>query len=406
MNIQTLENYKNRISIFDTDENGRKIDVYLLEDVFVASDTSIYPGIVLGSGDNLYNPYFEKVMSLGDYSEQPIEISAEVRLISTFEEPVFYFVYNSDNYYHFVYDTLPYLITYKHLKKQNLVKKILVSFPSSRDFYPFFWEFLKILEIEKEDLVSLDRGILYKKIYISDSYTHGHNSNLPPRQEIFKLYDEIKNVVSNLVDINSYPKKIYISRRSWIHGDYSNIGTNYTQRRKLIIEDELVKFLESEGFTEIFTEKLSTNDKIGMMMGSEMVIGAIGGGLCNLLFANSECKSVCVCSPHFLSINSRFIFSFSGGTTSYFFNSFNTESNRWKRYMRIKWGNRIGEIKEVKKKYLVVNFSKSPISGWNNDDTFEEIKVLKEDATPLDEGLNSEWSFDLEDFIKFYNNLI
>jgi hypothetical protein len=74
--------------------------------------------------------------------------------------------------------------------------------------------------------------------------------------------------------------------------------------------------------------------------------------------------------------------------------------------MRIKWGNRIGEIKEVQKKYLVVNFSKSPISGWNNDDTFEEIKVLKEDATPLDEGLNSEWSFDLEDFIKFYNNLI
>ena len=34
-------------------------------------------------------------------------------------ENVFFFIYNFDNYYHFLYDTLPYLYTYFELKKET-----------------------------------------------------------------------------------------------------------------------------------------------------------------------------------------------------------------------------------------------------------------------------------------------
>jgi capsular polysaccharide biosynthesis protein len=403
--IESLHTLDEKISILESDQNDRKINAYLLEDVHLVSLSDDYPGIVLATENNHYSPYFERVMSLGDSSQQKTQICDFVNLTKTVNEPVFYFVYNTDNYYHFIYDSLPYLITYRELKKRNIVDKLLIPNSNSGKLYPFFYEFLDLLDIDRNNLFFLDKQTLYKKIYISDSYTHGHDSNLPPRVEIYQLYEEMKQKVSRIVDTDSYPKKIYISRRSWIHGDFSNIGTNYTQRRRLVIEDDLVEFLEGQGFTEVFTEKLSTQDKIGMMMGAQMVVGAIGGGMCNLLFTNKDCKNICICSPHFLSINSRFIFSFSGGVTNYFLSCYNTESDRWKKWMRIKWGDRIGEIKEVHQDYLVVNSSKTTLSGWNSQDTFEEVRVLKEYATELDNGLNSEWSFNLEDFIKFFNGL-
>lgn len=403
--IKSLEESPKKIPLLKADNNKRKIDIYLLDDVTVVNSSTNYTGILLRSKNNLYTPFFERVMSLGDHYQQHMDTIDFIDPTTVVEESVFYFVYNSGNYYHFVYDSLPYLITYRELKKNNLVKKLLIDNPIFCKLSPFFYEFLELLGIDKTELIPINTEVIYRKIYVSDSYTHGHDSNLPPRQEIYQLYEEMKEKVCKKVDISSYPKKIYISRRSWIHGDYSNIGTNYTQRRKLLIEDNLVKFLEKEGFTEVFTEKLSTQDKIGMMIGAEMVVGAIGGGLCNLLFANQSCKSICICSPYFLSINSRFLFSLSGGITTYFLSCFNTEDDRWKKWMRIKWEDKIGEIKEVHESHLIVNYSKTTLSGWNNEDKYEEIKVLKEEATELDKGLNSEWSFDLQEFVKFYRKI-
>lgn len=405
MEIKTLNNIKHKEILLAKDPSGREIKIYHLQDVVIASETNYYPNFLFRTDTEIINPILERVMSL-----QGVEITQEKKYNDyqydeIVEENIFYFIYNVDNYYHFIYDTLPYLISFNELKRRGICNKILINTSPIGKLYSFVDEFLELCQITKDDIIFPRKKTLYKNVYVSDSYTHGHDSNLPPRVEIYQLYEEMKQKVSRIVDTDSYPKKIYISRRSWIHGDFSNIGTNYTQRRRLVIEDDLVEFLEGQGFTEVFTEKLSTQDKIGMMMGAQMVVGAIGGGMCNLLFTNKDCKNICICSPHFLSINSRFIFSFSGGVTNYFLSCYNTESDRWKKWMRIKWGDRIGEIKEVHQDYLVVNSSKTTLSGWNSQDTFEEVRVLKEYATELDNGLNSEWSFNLEDFIKFFNGL-
>jgi capsular polysaccharide biosynthesis protein len=201
----------------------------------------------------------------------------------------FFFIYNTENYYHFVYDTLPYLITYKKLKVKIPKLKLLMNYPNSKktEFYKFVTEYLKLCGIKKSDIKIANKNTIYNNIIASTSYTHDFNSNLPPRKEVYSFY---KQLTKNIKHKTKMPKKIYVSRRSSLHGDTSNIGTNYTTRRKMVNENELVNMLVQQGFTEVFTELMTTKDKIQMFSNAEHVVGAIGGGLCNVVFSNKKCK--------------------------------------------------------------------------------------------------------------------
>ena len=128
------------------------------------------------------------------------------------------------------------------------------------EFYKFVSEFLDLLGIKESDILIVDKNTEYKNVYISSSYTHGHDSNLPPRKEIYSLYNDIVNIARDKYKLDT-PKKIYISRRTWLHNNFSNIGTNYTTRRRLINEDELVEKLTKKGFVEVFTENLKCVNK-------------------------------------------------------------------------------------------------------------------------------------------------
>ena len=57
-------------------------------------------------------------------------------------------------------------------------------------------------------------------------------------------------------------ERIYISRRTWTIEKTENIGTDYTQKRMCVNEDEVVELFKQYGFKEIFCENLSMKDKI------------------------------------------------------------------------------------------------------------------------------------------------
>ena len=98
--------------------------------------------------------------------------------------------------------------------------------------------------------------------------------------------------------------KIYISRRTWINNNVTdNIGTNYTTRRKLMNEDDLVNKLKEDNFIEIFGENYSMTEKILLFYNAKVIIGAIGGTIANCVFANKETKIITIVSPEFLKIN-------------------------------------------------------------------------------------------------------
>lgn len=397
--VKKLHEIKDNYNLYPMDCNGRCINIYTVKDGVFLKDFFYYPDVIVYSYETseLYRIINEIVMSLKNVEQKTLKNVEIPKYAKVEKSPVFFFMYNIDNYFHFIYDTLPYLISYFEVKKDIPELKLLINHSDSdkSSLYKFVTEFLEIVGVDKNDILFVDSDTKYSNIYVSNSYTHDIDSNLPPREEVYELFRDIVNKIS---PIKPTPNKIYVSRRSWIHADYSNIGTNYTTRRKMHNENELVEYLKSRGFVEIFTENMSTLEKLSYFMNAETVVGAIGGGLCNVLFSDKSCNLISINSPEFLNVNRRFEYTFKNVKHVPFDFTCHTENTKFKLYMRVKAGDNIGEIIELDRDTAVIAYSDTAIAGWKNDHSYKTERVDINDCEPLDNGLNSEWKIDIEKF--------
>jgi hypothetical protein len=406
MQIVSFKNLNIFKNILNKDENNREINIYKLENSKITGLNLYYPNTLIYSNNQLILPLLEKTMSLKMgtiYEKNNMEFKYNnIENGNIIDIPLFFFIYNTDNYFHYIYDTLPYLISYLELKKNIPEIKLLMQYPNEQknSLYPFVMEFLELLNITMNDILMVNNKDIYKEIYISTSYTHDFDSNLPPRKEIYDFYQNIVEFVKTKYFIDNIPKKIYVSRRTWIHNDFSNIGTNYTTRRRLINEDEIVEMLVKDGYQEVFTEKLSTIEKILYFANATNVIGAIGGGISNVLFSPKNTKLQALVSPTFLDVNKRFKYSLDCVDVYYNNNSKHIEDTEFKTYMRVIYNNIniIGEIDKVDtiNKKLLISYTDGSNTGWNAQNTYKQIEVNYEDVIKLDEGLNSPWIIKLK----------
>ena len=354
--------------------------------------------------DNIYNGIIENIIN--------------PQIIT---DKVLFFIYNFDNYYHFLYDTLPYLYTYLELKKIDSTIKLLINYPNKykNNFYKFNEEFLFKI-VKKDDVIIHNENNIYKSLYVSTSLTHGGLSNSPPRKEIFEIYEIIKNNINyenidnNYINNIDKYKKLYISRRTLLNNDKSNIGTDYTSRRKMINEDNLVDELNKKEFQEILTETLNTDEKIYLFLNAEEIVGAIGGGMANLLFSPPTTKSYIIVSPYFLDINNRFKYSMENTHIQYFYetkiyiNNNENSNQEIPLYCRVQitesenmFYNKIGEIIEYNERYnkYKVALSNNDVAGFNNNYTYLNVSFYSNQFKLLDKGLNSPYVFN-------YNKLL
>ena len=384
-----LNNYK---LIKEKDKNNRDIRLYSFDNVELTGNSHHYPDVLLKT-DELILPTKEMTMSLGKrsyYEENGMEFDyKEGMKKKIINEEVFYFIYNTENYYHFIYDTLPYLYCFFQLKEV----KLLMNYNKDKNkILPFVKECLELCGIDNSKIIIHEEGNIYKKIYLSSSLTHNGLSNLPPRDEIFDIYNlMIKNVKK--VDFNLYDK-IYISRRTWINDKKNdNIGTNYTLRRKLMNEDELVEKLEKKGFKEIFGENLTMNEKILIFNSAKVVIGAIGGTITNCIFCNKNALIIPIVSPEFLKINYRMKYLFKENVELFQDTKVHLEEGKIPKNVRIETNdNKLGEIDSYSGNgnYLV-KIGKNYI-GWNENDEYELIEINESKFKTLDNGINSPWT--------------
>lgn len=411
MDIISFKDFRSYKNLFPADENGRKIDLYKFENCTLTGINAYYPNVLIKTREELILPLLERTMSLKSctiYEKHGMKFDCTTKSYrTTCYTPLFFFIYNTDNYFHFLYDSLPYLISYLSLKNDMPGLKLLMHYPNEqkRVFYPFITEFLEILNIHADDIVLLDENTMYSNIYVSTSYTHDIDSNLPPRNEIYGFYQNIVSVVKDRYNTSVVtPRKIYVSRRTWLHNDFSNIGTNYTTRRRLVNEDELVEKLKRDGYEEVFTEKLSTIEKILYFANATHVVGAIGGGISNVLFSPKTTKLEAIVSPTFLNVNNRFRYSLICVDVNYNFNTEHVEKTEFKTYMRVKTkndhtydiksmsaGHIVGEIEKIYDNKLLVSYTDGSNTGWNAQNEYKQIELNKHDAEKLDDGLNSPW---------------
>jgi hypothetical protein len=399
MDILSFKSYNIYNKLFTKDYNGREINIYRFDDSMFDGINLYYPNVLLKSNNTIYLPVLEKTMSLNMssiYEKYNMSFNWNCDKIDNIvNEPVFFYIYNTDNYYHFIYDTLPYLISYFEIKKNIPELKLLIQFPNpqKKELYEFITDFLEILGLI-DSIIFIESNTLYKSVYISTSYTHDNDSNLPPRKEIFDFYNMIvKNVLikNKDIDLNKLPKKIYISRRTWLHNNFTNIGTNYTTKRRLMNEDLLVGHLTNIGYQEVFTENMSTIYKILLFHNATNVIGAIGGGIANVLFSPKSTKLIAIISPLFMDINKRFIYCLEKVKLSIYDNTSHYDSDIFKKYMRVSINNIIGEIEEVYDNTLLISYTDGSNTGWNLQNTYKQMIVNKKDVILLDNGLNSPW---------------
>lgn len=382
--------------LFNRDINGREISISKISNVKTTNRLA-YPTIRLDS-NGLFDPVKEKIMSLSNIE---MSIDVEIDHIVTIEDnPVFFFAYNMDNYFHFIYDSLPYLISFLDLRKKIQGLKLLMGYSDNMThFYPFVTESLQILNISLDDICILKRYTQYTEMYLSTSFTHAGMSNHPPREEIYEFYQSMLKGVSK----PKTPPKIYVSRRTWVHNNLSNIGTNYTTRRTLENEDHVVKCLIDKGFVEVFPETMTMVDKISLFANAKEIIGPIGGGMVNVLFSPKKTLVGVIVSPTFLDTNMRFSFSFSHADVSYLMDTFHSETTYLKTHMRVKilGSNKIGEIVSISDPDIKLMVTDGTNSGWNASVAYPIETHKDTNLIPIDGGLNSPWFVDQTKLDKF-----
>mgnify|MGYP003152318244 CR=1 FL=1 len=262
-----------------------------------------YPQPLIKTNEELLLPTIERFMSLnrGTIYEENMDWDCKNKVIERIENrPVFYFVYNCANYFHWLYDTIPYLYSYFIELHKTPDLKLLVNTPDGEDdLYPFVYETLRLLGIEKSDLIFLDPKVKYETIVIGSSLTHNRMSLEPPHKGLFSII----NMMDGDESINE--DKIYISRRTWTQKKSDNIGTDYTKERMCVNEDEVVELFKSYGYKEVFCENLSMKEKVGLFRNAKYVAGCIGGGMSNVLFSKPDTKVISINSPEFFPTNDR-----------------------------------------------------------------------------------------------------
>tara|TARA_R100001129_G_scaffold165125_2_gene131702 strand:+ start:434 stop:1510 length:1077 start_codon:yes stop_codon:yes gene_type:complete len=281
----------------------RDVKVGYFKNCIIEGISNHYPQPLIKTDEELLLPTIEKFMSLdrGTIYEETMEWDCKNKGVERIENrPVFYFVYNCANYFHWIYDTIPYLYTYFKEKEKIKDLKILINVPDGKDdLYRFVYETLSLLGIEKSDLIFLNPKVKYETVLIGSSLTHNRLSLEPPHSAMFSLID------SMIGDDSIREEKIYVSRRTWTQKKSDNIGTDYTKERMCVNEDEIVELFKGYGYKEVFCENLSMKEKVGLFRNSKYVAGCIGGGMSNVLFCKPNTKVISINSPEFFTINKR-----------------------------------------------------------------------------------------------------
>lgn len=192
----------------------------------------------------------------------------------------------SENYYHVLYEILiklviintanipnsvPLLID-ESILKIDTFKQLLITLNTSNR---------EIIEIGKKDIFSID--ILYTITEINHIPPHIKDlSNIDVNDFYFDalVLKKMRALLLRSKSNKIFSTKIFITRKVSKNRKYN--------------EPEIANLLVNKGFIVVAPEQMNLYDQMALFFNAEIIIGASGGALSNILFCNKNCKIICL----------------------------------------------------------------------------------------------------------------
>ena len=183
---------------------------------------------------------------------------------------------DSHNYYHWLFEHLPMLEIFDICQELDEFPILIPSnLPSP------MLEVLKIFNKKNRKIIELD----YKKTYILNhlavaspgvympmNFKKNSIEEIQLKHCLFspKTIDYVRNSCSELISQETPHRKIYLKRNS-----------NY---RHCLNQDEIINFLETQGFEIISPETLSFGEQVKLFSSAKIVVAPAGASLSNIVF--------------------------------------------------------------------------------------------------------------------------
>jgi capsular polysaccharide biosynthesis protein len=242
----------------------------------------IYPvwGAVLPSASSIYEPSVKAARYKSpDLSQIPgmvlhgSKLSVDIERLARHTLEGSYMLLNhwgGKNYGHFLFDSIPgILLFYEEILRGTL--KILTG-----HLQRWQKELLRLLGVPAENIKSIDEDSCHCRSLLWPSFLYGNLNQ--PAAFTRVVGDYLKESVSP-GNVDQSPELIYISRKGF-------------PTRLMVNEADLIKRLKNLGFTIIAPENYSIEQQIRIFSRAKIIVGEIGAGLANIIFAPSGCTVI------------------------------------------------------------------------------------------------------------------
>lgn len=187
-----------------------------------------------------------------------------------------------NNYWHWMFDTLPRIGIFQKAKLNIRPNYYLVPSIAKK----FQIESLQSLDISKEQLID---GNKFKHLFCENLIATSHPvvfKNNPSNSMLNVPIWTIKWLRKNFLKLNikcrKLYKKIYIDRKI-----DSSIG-----QRRIFNHDLFLDFLKKRGFEIIYPENFNFLEQIKIFNSADIIIGMHGAGLTNIIFSTKKTKII------------------------------------------------------------------------------------------------------------------
>ena len=258
----TIDNYN--YNCFNI-KNGR-IYTDLVENVAVISNNFLLPGACFQKINSSLKKTIDNVCL--KKGTPRIKTKKNGKLLALIQDG------SENNFSHWLLDILPRL---KIFEQNNSIEEInYFLLPELK--YSFQYETLKILNIPIHKVLSdkKNRHLESETLIVTDhpwykkGYVHDEMINMPEW-----IINWLKLKFLNQAEYKDPSKKIYIDR-----------SDSLFNHCKIINSDEVWQFLKKKGFTKIKLTEINFKNQVGLFNSANIIIGAHGAGLTNMIFSN------------------------------------------------------------------------------------------------------------------------